>query len=123
MKQLQNSGYDSKYRLEVLKSAEKGLQKQKEADKRGETPMYRPRGYQKIERDHEKKLKKKTWFQKGGYTSYIMIPVTPHSKLKKKIQKRLEAISTKKVKIVEKPGQKFMQVLKNHSKKNKKSSM
>ena len=43
MKKLQNSGYDSKYRLEVLKSAEKGLQKQKEAELKGETPMYRPR--------------------------------------------------------------------------------
>ena len=50
MKKLQNSGYDSAYRKEVLISALKGVEKQKEADKRGETPMYRPKGYRKMER-------------------------------------------------------------------------
>ena len=74
-----------------------------------------------MERYSDKKMKKKTWFSKGNYTSYIMIPVTPHSKLKKKIEDRLKAIKTKeKVKIVEKPGKKFIEVLRNHTNKQNK---
>ena len=104
MKKLQNSGYDAKYRKEILISAENGFRKQQEADTRGETPLYRPRGYNKVERYQEKKLKKKTWFRKGDNTSFIMIPITPHSKLKKKIEDRLRVLKTKeKIKIVEKP--------------------
>ena len=121
MKAMQNSGRPPNVRKAVLLSALNGFQKQKEADARGETPLYRPRGYKRMERYSEKKMKKKSWFSKGNYTSYIMIPVTPHSKLKKKIEHRLKAIKTKeKVKVVEKPGKKFIEVLRNQTNKQKK---
>ena len=58
MKQLQNSGYDKDYRIEILKSAFSGFEKQKAADRNGQTPLYRPRGYKKIERDLKKKEKR-----------------------------------------------------------------
>ena len=59
-----------------------------------------------------------TWFKKGGNESFIMIPVTPHSKLKRKIEERIKAIKIKrKIKIVEKPGQKFIEVIKQKFKK------
>ena len=49
-----------------------------------------------------------------------MIPSTPGSKLKKLIEKRIKLLNLKeKIKIVEKPGQKFFQVMKAHSKKQK----
>ena len=49
MKRLQNSGYSSDYRKEILSSALKAFKKQKEADRKGEKPLYRPKGYRKIE--------------------------------------------------------------------------
>ena len=50
MKRLQNSGYNEEYRLEILKSAINGFEKQVQADKNGVTPLYRPREYKKVER-------------------------------------------------------------------------
>ena len=51
-----------------------------------------------------------------------MIPVTPFSKLKRKIEQRLKAIKTKrKIKIVEKPGQKFIEIVKKNSMKQDKT--
>ena len=35
-----------------------GIKKQREADQRGENPMYRPKGYRRLERINEKKEKK-----------------------------------------------------------------
>ena len=117
MKQLQNSGYSQEYRVQILKSAFNVFQKQKEADKNGETPLYRPRGYKKTERNDQKKAKKSNWFTKDGSKSFVMVPAMPGSKLKKKIEKRLEAIKLpEKVKIVEKADPKFAQILKNTQK-------
>ena len=42
MKKLQNSGYDEKFRREVLIAGKNGYKKQLEADKKGERPLYRP---------------------------------------------------------------------------------
>ena len=118
MKELQNSGYDEQFRRDVLRSGKNGFRKQVEADKSGTTPLYRPRSYKKEERLLEKKNKKRTWFRKGGNQSFIMIPATPHSKLKRKIEERLKAMKTKqKIKIVEKPGQKFIEIIKKNAKK------
>ena len=60
MKELQNSGYEEQFRREVLRSGKNGFKKQLEADKSGETPLYRPRSYRREERLLEKKNKKKT---------------------------------------------------------------
>ena len=89
MKELQNSNYPEQYRLEVLKSAINGFSKQKEADKNGERPLYRNRGYEKKERLLNKKLKKSNWYSKDGSKSYVMVPSTPGSKLKKMIETKL----------------------------------
>ena len=50
MQKLKNSGYQKPYRLEILKSAEKGYQKQKKDDTDGTKPLYRPRGWKMNER-------------------------------------------------------------------------
>jgi len=82
--------------------------------------MYRPKGYRRMERIMEKKAKKKSWFKKGGCDSYIMIPATPNSQLKRMIEERLKALKlTGKMKIIEKSGQKFIEVLKKSTKKLK----
>ena len=121
MKQLQNSGYDQKYRKEILESAQNGIKKQKEADQRGEKPMYRPKGYRKLERVNEKKDKKKNWFKKGGKQSYFIIPATPNSQLKKMIQGRLKALKVgESIRIVERSGQRFIEVWQQQNKRPKK---
>ena len=120
MKKLQNSGYDQKYRKEILASGKNGFQKQKKADKDGKTPLYRPKGYQRQERATKKKASKRTFFRLGGYDSYIMVPATKDSKLKKTIDEKLKRLNlTKKVKIIEKPGPKFFDKLKILNRKPK----
>ena len=52
-----------------------------------------------------------------------MVPSTPGSKLKKMIQKKLNNLELpEKVKVVEKSGQKFSQVMKRHSKQEKRET-
>ena len=65
MKKMQNSGFSEEFRRDCLHSGLNGFEKQKEADRRGETPLYRPRGYQKSLRVKNKKEKKSSWFKKG----------------------------------------------------------
>ena len=61
----------------------------------------------------KKKEKKAKWFTKDGSKSYVMVPAMPGSKLKKKIEERLKALNLpEKIKIVEKSGHKFSEVLK-----------
>ena len=120
MKKLQNSGYSEQYRREILLAAKKGFKKQKEADRKGERPLYRPKNYKKLERVEEKKAKKTNWYKKDGSDGYLMIPATPGSKLKKMIEKRLKAMKlNEKVKLIEKPGEKFIERMKNSIKKEK----
>ena len=69
----------------------------------------------------KKKGSKREWFRKGGYDSFMMIAATPNSELKKMIQKRLKDLGLMEtVRIIEKPGQKFIDNLKNNIKKKKK---
>ena len=52
----------------------------------------------------------------------MMIAATPNSELKKMIQKRLKDLGLMEtVRIIEKPGQKFIDILKNNIKKKKKA--
>ena len=82
--------------------------------------MYRPKGYKKEERKNKKKAAKREWFKQGGFKRFIMIPSTKDSKLKKSIEEKLKRVNlTKKVKIVEKPGQKFFDRLKTINQKPK----
>ena len=79
--------------------------------------MYRPRGYKKAERLLNKRAKKASWVKKGSYESYIMIPTTPGSELKTNIERKLKTLGLNdKIRFVEKPGRKFIDVLKMHNK-------
>ena len=93
MKKLKNSGFDETYRREILKSARDAFKNMLDLDKTGENPLNRKRSWKRKERTWEKKNKKTTWFKNGGYTNYIMIPAaTPHSHLKKEIEKAIAPI-------------------------------
>ena len=68
----------------------------------------------------EKKAKHYNRYMNGGNQGYLMVPATPGSKLKKMIEERLKAMNlNEKVKIIEKPGERFIDRLKKSTKKDK----
>ena len=75
----------------------------RENDEKGESPMYRPKGWRSDERKTLKEAKKKNWYKRGGYDSVIFIPCTPNSELLKKMKEKVDE-SGLKIKLVEKSG-------------------
>ena len=86
---MQFSGYDQKFRHEIIDSAVKAYRRIEAADEAGERPMYRERGWQWEQREVDKRDSKSTWFRKGGYQSVMFIPSTPGSQLMKRFQKEI----------------------------------
>ena len=118
MKKLQNSGYSREYRVEVLKSGRKAWSEMKKADSRGEKPIYRPRGWREGEREEKKRNKIDSWYKTGGYESMMFVPATPGAELRKEIQEEMDKLQMK-VKIVEKPGEKLVNVMKQNVKRER----
>ena len=100
---MQYSGYNKKFRHQVVDSALKAYNTMKLKDRSGEELMFRPKEWKRKERETSKHLKKQTWFRKGGYSSVIFVPATPKSELKIKLEKDIRE-SGMKIKIVEKAG-------------------
>ena len=78
MKKLQTSGYDQKFRLEILKSILKGWKTILQKAETGQKPLHRSREFEK--RLQEKSNKKLNRFKgKDGKTfkSVMMVPATP----------------------------------------------
>ena len=103
MKRLQYSGYNKRFRCEVLKSAIHAYKTIRDKDKNGIQPLYRTRSWKKEEREKEKKKKKTGWFRKGGYRSVIFVPTTPGSKLKKLYEDTIKENKVA-IKVVERSG-------------------
>ena len=57
MLKLKNSGYNMKYRMEILDSATKAFLKMVEDDKNKIKPLFRNRSWNKKERDERKRIK------------------------------------------------------------------
>ena len=114
MKVLRNSGYDEEYRSEIMISGHKGFEIQVIQHALGKKPLYRPREWRKDEREKEKQWKKDNWYKKSGeYNQFLMIPQTPHSELKKELEKQIRPYNKEtKIKVVERPGPKLQDVLK-----------
>ena len=100
---MQFSGYDQRFRFEVVSSALKAYNALKEKEENGVRPMYRPRAWNEEERRSEKKNKKKTWYRKGGKKSFIILPYTKNSQLKKEYSRCIEE-SGFPIRVVEKAG-------------------
>ena len=62
MLKLKNSGYNKKFRQEILDSALKAYNKMVEDDKTGVKPMYRSRNWNTEERQDIKSKKKVNWW-------------------------------------------------------------
>ena len=103
MKRLQYSGYNKRFRCEVLKSAINAYKTIRDKDKSGTQPLYRTRSWKKEEREKEKKKKKTGWFRKGGKKSVIFVPTTQGSKLKKLYENTIKENKVD-IKVVERSG-------------------
>ena len=105
---MQYSGYDKKFRYEVVASALNAYRIRKEADESGQRPMYRPKGWNKEERT--KIRKKKNWYAKEGNESVIFVPATPRSKLQREYQQEIGNLGFN-IKVVEKAGKTLKRML------------
>ena len=107
MKRMQASGYDERFRLEVLKSA---IQAYSSIQNNPLRTMYRGKETNTPEGRMERKKRKRTWFRKGGSESVMFIPATPGSVLAQRIREEVE-MSNLKIRVVEKPGTKIKRLL------------
>ena len=127
MIKLKSSGYDQKFRTEILNSALKAFQKMVDEDRKGVKPMYRDRFWHSDERREAKQSKKLKWYNKDGnskFKSVLFVPPTPGMCLVKELQKREEELSRfdeERIKFVESGGVKVEEMItqKNPFKKEK----
>ena len=119
MVKLKNSGYNEKYRMEILDSATKAFDKRLEEDKCGTKPLFRDRSWKKEEREISKRNKKLNWYKSEGkteikYKSILFVPPTPGGKLVKQLKQREDELNRHRedrIKIVEKGGLKVENIL------------
>ena len=110
MIKLKNSGYNEKYRREIVDSAMKAFKNMLEDDKSGKKPLYRSRTWNNEDRIIAKEKKKQNWWktnQKTNFKSVLFVPPTPGGVLAKEMRKRedeLNRFSTERIKIVEGGG-------------------
>ena len=91
MKKLQSSGYDAKTRIEILKSIKNGWKQIIIKSENGERPLHRSRGYMKEERKEANMMKRVNWYKgkdQKSFDSYLMIPATSGSELKRLFEKQ-----------------------------------
>ncbi|PFX34698.1 hypothetical protein AWC38_SpisGene381 [Stylophora pistillata] len=109
-KRLQYSGYNQKFRTEVVRSALKAYNRMIELDASGEQPLYRPREWKRIERDQKRREKRESWYRKGGFDTVIFVPATPASELKNRYMEEVKGAGLK-VKVVEQSGVTLKRIL------------
>ena len=117
MELLKNSGYDEKFRKEILQSGIAGYNKILEADWSGKRPMYRSKAWRQSAQgmEDQKVRKSKKWLG-DTFKSHIFIPPTPGSELQKLMQakeKELRAGGRENfpIKIIETAGKPLERIL------------
>jgi len=92
-------------RTQVVKSALHAYDQIVEKDEKGLVPMYRPRGWKRVERIRDKRVKKRDWFRgkDGDKEAVIFVPATPGSKLQKRFKRVIQEAKIK-IATVEVPG-------------------
>jgi hypothetical protein len=118
MLKLKKSGYNQKFRTEILDSGLKAFQKMIEDDKNGSKPMYRSRDWNADQRQILKSKKKINWWNstnsKIQYKSVLFVTPTPGGVLAKELRKREEELNKnnkERIKIEEKGGLKIKDIL------------
>ena len=119
MVKMKNSGYNQKYRKEVLESALSAFEKMKSDEKHGIKPLYRSRDWNHEERNENKQKKKVGWYKNTKntnieYKTVLFVPITKGGALAKEIKQREEELnkySQERIKIVESGGIKIKDFL------------
>ena len=73
------SGYNARYRAEVLQAAVRGYEKLLEAVDRGERPLHRPREWEAQARRQKKLIAKAAWYRPAHTVTFV--PATPGGEL------------------------------------------
>ena len=107
---MQYSGYDKKFRHDVITTALETYRKMRENDEKGETPLYRSKMWKRKERREAKRKRKRNWHKTGGYKSVIFVPSTPDSTLLKRYRQKVEESGIP-IKLIEKSGQTLDNIL------------
>ena len=125
MLKLKDSGYSSKFRSEIVKSAKNAFKLQIENDEKGIRPLFRDKA--RIIEDQKLRGKGRVdWWNLPlennpdvqKYTSVLFVPPTPRGELAKLMQSREAAInsgSSIRIKVVESGGPKLKSILVNHN--------
>ena len=82
------SGYDHDYRHQVIKSGMEGYDRMAEQERKGISPINRPRSWEEDLRQKRKELQKAGWFTKGGYDVPLFVPHTPGGELARRIKQK-----------------------------------
>ena len=109
---MKESGYSAEKRLKVLQDGTNAFDKQVERDQSGVCPLYRPKGYDKVNRRNKKRLSRVSWYR--PHDTVIFIPPSPKSELKQKLQeiaKKTEDECGIKVRLVERAGLKLQHLV------------
>ena len=107
---MQVSGYSKLDRYEVYRKAKYRYDKVLRESQNGGTPLFRPKTWQQKYRTLNKIGKKQNWFRKGDNDTVMFVECTPNSILQKEISKIVKKANLK-VKVVERSGIKFKQLL------------
>ena len=86
MQILINSGYNFKFRKEILNSGLNGYNKILQQSQNGTKPIFRSKEWRASSRRLETQRKRKNWL--GSYKSCIYVPPTPGAKLRKIMQEK-----------------------------------
>ena len=102
---MQYSGYHRRFRTEVVMSALNAYDKMVERDEEGVEPLYRPRGWNEVERAKRRRAKKGDWFKGGDQRneSVVFVPATPGSELRRRYQKIIQDAKVR-IAVAEVPG-------------------
>ena len=79
MVRMRQAGYGEAMRMSVLQHAERIYEQMRKEDAEGTRPMYREKGYQRVER--KKEAKKYNWSGKGVYIAPLMVTPTLNCEL------------------------------------------
>lgn len=110
VKRMQFSGYNKRFRFEIVNSAFNAYHAIEVQVRAGKRPMYRKINWKREERKQMKADKKTNWYEKDGCDAVIFVPATPKSELARMYKEKIKK-SDIKIKVVERGGTKIKNLL------------
>ena len=105
---MKDSGYSEKVRYEVIRGGVLGYERQVQRDLAGQCPLYRPREWNREERDRRKKLQKVAWYRPAE--TVLFVPPSHRSELANKLAEETSN-SRWRIRVVERAGRSLKQQL------------